>query len=394
MRHTRRHVLLIIETSYSFGRAVLAGINDYVVSHEPWSITLDLRGLMMPTPEWLVDWDGDGVISRSSDPRLAESAHAKNRPTIDLTDFRSDLPLPRIWANHDAIGKMAGEHFLERGFTQFAFCGFSDHIWSRGRRAGFLRTVGDVDPSPRILETTWDTSALRPWEQEREVLAEFLTSLPKPIGLLACNDVRAQQILDVCRELLIAVPEEVAVLGVDDDEILCRFCDPPLSSVVPNSYTIGYEAARALDQLMRGESLDWTQRSIDPLRIVTRQSTDIMAIEDPLIASAVRQIRQRACQGLTIAEILQEIPLSRSVLERRFRKFLGHSPQAEIRQVKIKRVKQLLTESDLTLERIANLTGFEHPEYLNVLFRREVGETPGRYRNQFRQDNGRYDYRF
>lgn len=389
----RRHVLLIIETAYSFGRAVLAGINDYVVSHEPWSITLDLRGLMMPTPEWLANWDGDGVISRSSDPQLVKSAHARNLPTIDLTDFRSDLGLPRIWANSNAIGQMAATHFIERGFTKFAFCGFSDHIWSRNRRDGFARGISPLDPSPEIFETTWDPTALRPWEPEREKLAEWLRKLPKPVGLLACNDVRGQQVLDVCRELLIAVPEEVAVLGVDDDEILCRFCDPPLSSIVPNAHTIGFEAARALDTLMRGEPLGWTEQSIDPLRVVTRQSTDILAIEDPLIARAVRQIRQGACQGLTIADMLREIPLSRSVLERRFRKFLGHSPQAEIRKVKIKRVKQLLTESDLTLERIANLTGFEHPEYLNVLFRREVGETPGRYRNQFRQDNGRYDYR-
>lgn len=389
----RPHVLLIVETAYSFGRALLAGINDYVVSHEPWSITFDFRGLMLPTPKWLAEWSGDGIISRSSDPKLVNSVRARNIPTIDLTDFRDDLGLPRIWADHQAIGRMAAAHFLERGFSKFAFCGFSDHLWSKGRRDGFLNAVRPLDPSPRVFESPWNPADFQPWDKERADLADWLLKLPKPIALLACNDVSGQLILDVCREHSLAVPEEIAVLGVDDDEILCRFCDPSLSSVVPNSYTIGYEAASALDQLMRGQPLAWSERTIPPLRVVTRQSTDILAIDDPIIAQAVHQIRQYACTGLTIPDVLAKIPLSRSVLERRFRKFLGHSPQAEIRKVKIQRVKQLLTESDLTLERIASLTGFEHPEYLNVLFRREVGETPGRYRSRLQRDRNQFEYR-
>lgn len=377
----RRHVLLIIETAYAYGRSVLAGINDYMVAHEPWSVSLDLRGLMVPSPPWLGDWVGDGIISRSSDQELVHAVTRRGLPTIDLTDIDRDVGLPHIWTDHYAVGEVAAGHLLERGFTRFAFCGFSGHEWSDRRRIGFERGVAHVD-IPAVFETPWIPSATRPWESERQELYDWIQSLPRPVGILACNDVRGQHILDVCRSLEVAVPEEVAVIGVDDDELLCQFCDPPLSSVVPNAERIGFEAAEALDTLMRGHSLDWTERIVPPIGVVTRQSTDVLAIDDPQIAAAVRLIRERACSGLTVAEVLREIPLSRSVLERRFRKHLGRSPQAEIRNVQLKRVKQLLRESDLTLDRIAGLTGFEHPEYLSVVFRREIGQTPGNYRSE------------
>lgn len=374
-----QHVLLIVETAYAYGRNVLAGINDYMVAHEPWSVTLDLRGLMVPSPPWLGDWVGDGVISRSSDQALVDAVTRRGLPTIDLTDIERNSGLPHIWTDHYAVGEVAAAHLLERGFTNFAFCGFMGHEWSKRRRIGFERQVAHVDV-PVVFETPWLPSATRPWESERQDLSDWIQGLPRPIGILACNDVRGQHILDVCRTLQVAVPEEVAVIGVDDDELLCQFCDPPLSSVVPNAERIGYEAAEALDSLMRGEALDWTERIIPPTGVVTRQSTDVLAIDDSQVAAAVRLIRQKACSGLSVAEVLKEVPLSRSVLERRFRKHLGRSPQAEIRNVQLKRVKQLLRESDLTLDRIAALTGFEHPEYLSVFFRRELGQTPGSYR--------------
>ena len=382
----RRQVLLIVETAYAYGRAVLRGINGYLVAHESWSVSLDLRGLMMHPPSWLDAWSGDGVISRSSDPGMAELVRRRGLPAIDLTDVRGDLGLPRIWTDHPAVGQVAAMHLLERGFTRFGFCGFTGHEWSALRRAGFLKATAGVDPHVSVFETPWDPRVTRPIDEGHSELCDWIAGLPKPVGIMASNDFRGQHVLDACRRLGLAVPEEVAVIGVDDDELLCRLCDPPLSSVVPDAERIGYEAAAALDALMRGESLGWEELVVPPSGVVTRQSTDVLAIDDPLVAAAVRLIRQRACSGLSVDDVLREIPLSRSVLERRFRKHLGRSPQAEIRQVRLKRVKQLLVESDLTLDRIAGLTGFEHPEYLSVVFRREAGETPGRYRARLRTE--------
>ena len=186
--------------------------------------------------------------------------------------------------------------------------------------------------------------------------------------------------LDACAREDIAVPEEVAVIAVDNDELLCGLSNPPLSSVIPNPQRIGYEAAELLDRLMSKEASDHDNIEIPPLGIASRQSSDILAIEDPDVAAALRYIREHACHGITVHDVLDHVPVSRSWLERNFRKRLNRSPQAEIRNVQIKQCKALLATTDLSLERIAGLTGFEHPEYLSVVFKRETGQPPGQYR--------------
>ncbi len=176
------------------------------------------------------------------------------------------------------------------------------------------------------------------------------------------------------------MPDEVAVIGVDNDQVICDFCEPPLSSVIPAAERIGFEAAGMLDRLMRGEKLENRHVRIKPLGVAARQSTDVMAIDDSEVVAALKLIRERACAGLSVNEILQSVPIARSSLERRFRKSVGRSPQAEIRSVQLKRARQLLCETDLPLAQIASLTGFKHSEYFSVVFKREVGQTPGQYR--------------
>ncbi len=199
---------------------------------------------------------------------------------------------------------------------------------------------------------------------------------------MCCNDLRGQQTLDACRRGEQFVPEAVAVIGVDNDEVLCALCDPPLSSVVPNAERVGYEAAALLDRLMQGERSESSEILIAPRGIETRQSTDVLAIDDSLVAAAVKCIRERACQGLTVDEVLRQVPLSRSMLEKRFRRYLQQTPQEAIRSVQIKRVKQLLLETDLPLEAISHLAGFKHVEYMSVVFKRETAQTPGRFRRE------------
>jgi LacI family transcriptional regulator len=176
----------------------------------------------------------------------------------------------------------------------------------------------------------------------------------------------------------------VAVLGVDNDEILCDLAEPPLSSVVPNTRRIGYEAAAMLDRLMAGEPAPTGPTLIEPLAVMTRQSTDVLAVGDRDVAAAIRYIREHACEGISVNDVLAAVPLSRSVLERRFTRILGHTPKEEISRVRLRRIKQLLAETDLPLARIATMTGFEHPEYLNVMFKGKTGDTPGEYRENTR----------
>ncbi|OAI39489.1 XylR family transcriptional regulator [Planctomycetaceae bacterium SCGC AG-212-D15] len=375
----------MVETSLVYGRNLLRGIIRYLRSHEPWSVFFELREHGATPPTWLKEWRGDGIISRPTSPDLARLFRKKRIPVVDLNDVYEGLGLPYIGSDDHAIGRVAAEHLLERGFRRFAFCGFTEHAWSRRRGAGFTAAIADAGELSPAYESPWGGPAAHPWEKEQKVIGDWLAHLPRPVGVLACNDMRGQHVLDACQRVGLAVPEEVAVIGVDDDVLLCELCDPPLSSVVPNPERIGYEAAALLDRLMAGEKsadLDNAERFIEPLGVTPRQSTDVLAIDDPHVAAAVRFIREHACSGATVGDVLTHVPLSRTILERRFRKYLGRSPQAEIRSVQLKRVKQLLAETDLRLERIAELAGYEHPEYLSVVFKRETGETPGEYRRQ------------
>jgi LacI family transcriptional regulator len=378
------HVALLVETSQVYGRQLLRGITRYLRSHQRWSVFLEQHELGASPPDWLGSWRGDGIITRVTTPRLAELLLRKKIAVVNLNDIYTGLGLPLIESDHHAIGRLAANHLTERGFRHFAFCGFAEHAWSRKRLDGFRETVADAGATCRVYESPWGGPKAHPWEQEQKEIGAWLQSLPRPVGVLACNDMRGQHVLDACKRVNLSVPEVAAVIGVDDDAVLCELCDPPLSSVVPNPERIGYEAAALLDRLMAGETSQRDEQRIEPVGVTTRQSTDVLAIDDPHVATAVRYIREHACQGATVAEVLKQVPLSRTVLERQFRKYLGRSPQAEIRAVQLKRVRQLLAETDLRLARVAELAGYEHPEYLNVVFKRETGLTPGQYRRQIK----------
>lgn len=374
--------MLIVETSMEYGREVLRGISDYVVEHRSWSMYVDLRELIIDPPKWIDTWQGDGIISRSTTPELAERFRKSGIPTVDLSDIYGDLGLPHIWTDHRMVGEMAATHLLERGFRHFGYCSFTGHDWAQRRLDGFRAALHDAGHTTEVFESPWEATRSKSWEDQQREISDWISELPRPLGVFACNDMRGQHVLDVCRRLDVSVPEEIAVIGVDDDELLCGMCDPPLSSVMPNPRKIGYEAAALLDRQMAGAPAHPYEQIIPPLGITTRQSTDVLAIEDPQIASAVNFIRQHACKGISVKDVLKQIPLSRSVLERRFRKYVKRSPQSEIRNQQIKRIKQLLMETDLALDRIAELTGFQHPEYMSVVFKRETGDTPGNFRKQ------------
>lgn len=377
----RQSVAVIVETSGSYGREILGGIARYLRTHaKNWSMFVDERELSAEAPPWLSRWRGDGIICRPMTPALVELFQRRGIPAIDLNDQHEGLGLPHIWSDMRAIGRRAAEHLLERGFRNFAFCGFRDELWSELRRQGFTEAIAQPRLRCEAYASPWRGRRAREWQQEHAALKRWLRGLPRPLAVMACNDLRAQHVLDAARALGLAVPEELAVIGVDDDYPFCDLCDPPLSSVVPNAQRIGYQAAETLDGLMAGEPSAAQEILVEPLGITTRQSTDILAIDDPAIAAAVRLIRERACDGLRVSELVKRVALSRPVLERRFRKHLSRSPQAEIRRVQITRAKRLLVETDLPLKSIASMAGFVHPEYLSVVFKRDTGITPGAYR--------------
>jgi len=380
-------VALIIESSVSYGRSILQGIARYTSSHHRWSVYFEQHELGTPPPAWLASSHWDGILCRPTDPALARRLKLMKVPAVDLNDLYENLKLPWVGSNHRAIGAFGASHFVERGFRNFAFCGFSDELWAAQRRDGFRAAVGKENPAIPVYESPWRGSNVSRWDLEIKRIGAWLAGLPKPIGVMACNDARALHLLDACQQAGLLVPEEVAVVGVDNEEIFCELCNPALSSVVPDPERIGYQAAELLDQMMSGHSPSSRRILIDPVRVVTRRSSDTLAIKDRTVAAAIRYINEQALHGCSVSDVSKCVRASRSFLERKFRQHLQRSPQAEIRRVQGSRIKQLLTETNFTLEKISELSGFEHPEYMSVVFKRLYAQTPGQYRKQVRSSN-------
>lgn len=373
----RPAVALLIETSNAYARGLLAGIVRYARElHPPWSIRLVEQGRGDPPPAWLRDWKGDGIVARIETQTIARAVKSTGLPVVDVSAARHVPGVPWVETDDKAIAKLAAEHLLERGFRHFGFCGEPGFNWSNWREAAFVRSLSASGHRCDVFETS---SRVRR-ANEREALARWITRLPKPAGVMACYDIRAQQLLDACRDAGVAVPDEVAVIGVDNDELLCDLSMPPLSSVVPDSRRAGYEAARLLDQLLAGRKVPTEPVLVPPLGVATRQSTDVLAIDDRDIAQAIRFIREHACDGIAVCDVLRVISLSRRAFEKRFLDRLGRTPHQEILRLKIARAEQLLTETDLSLAAIAERTGFRHAEYLSVAFKRATGCTPGQRR--------------
>lgn len=377
---TRRSVALLVETSNSYARGVLEGIAQYVRHHDRWSIFLPEQERGGRPPQWLGRWKGDGIIARIETDESAAALRKTNLPIVDVSAARHLPGIPWVETDDAAIAELGVKHLLDRGFRNLAFCGDPGFNWSNWRRDRFRTFAEAASVEPHIFDSLSRNDPQYSWNREKQRLAKWLHGLPFPVGILACYDIQAQKILEICRELDIAVPEEVAVLGVDNDELLCELADPPLSSIICNTRRTGYEAAALLNRMMNGEPVDAAPVLVTPLGIQTRQSTDILAIDDPDVAAALRYLRENALRGINVADVVRQVPLSRRVLESRFRKILGRSPHEELTHLKLDRIKELLCETDLSLSEIAKRTGFDHDEYMSVFFRNAEGVPPGQYR--------------
>jgi LacI family transcriptional regulator len=383
----RPRVALLVESSRAYGRGVLLGVAKFVRAHDPWSVFFQDLNLCDDTPDWLKHWKGEGIITRLENADIVRVIQRLKVPAVYLRHVRPAAKTPCVLTDNPAVSRLCFEHLKERGFRHFAFCGFNGADYSDERRDAFVKLVEDAAlhchvytdaaPSPKGNTAKYEGLGLKDGDQ----VASWIQSLPKPVGMMACNDMRGQQVLDACRALRVMVPEEVAVVGVDNDEVICTLSEPPLSSVVPDTERIGYEASVLLAQMMAGGGPPTNSKVfIEPTGIITRRSTEVLAMEDRQIAAVARFIREHACEGIDVSDVLRVAPLSRSTLDRRFIQIMGHSPKDEILRVRLNRAKQLLTETDFSQALIAEKVGFEHVEYLSRIFKKRVGKTPSEYR--------------
>jgi LacI family transcriptional regulator len=296
-----------------------------------------------------------------------------------LVEFESD---------DKRVGEQAAKHFLEKGYRQFAFVG-SDITCSHLRAAGFRSEIERAGFSCALLDQEFESTFKgRGWDNlDREgQLVNWLNTLQRPLALLACNDIRARAIAQVCRNQGIRVPEDIAILGVDNDDLECTLSDPPLSSVVIPWRRIGYEAAAMLDRILDGDGQIQPQEiTIPPVGVVERQSTDSISVSDPDVAAAVRYIRQHAHERTSVDDILREVPIGRRSLEKRFRAVLKRSPLDEIRRVHIERAKQLLAMTELSIPEVARASGFGGSTWFSEAFHAQAGQSPAQYRKRFQR---------
>lgn len=393
-RPERRRVVLLVDTSRSYGREIVRGVGRYQRECGDWAITYKPHGLSEPTPPWLREARPDGVLARVGHVGLARAIQKLGVPAVDLRGVVAETGLPSIGVDHRRVAQLAAEHLLERGFTQFGFCGLPrgvhphmdelcDEFVAQVTQAGCYCQVFLARRGPRRGEA-WERqqNRLTQWRDQQRRISQWLAALPKPVAVMACYDDRALQVLDACRRAGVAVPEQVAVISADNDEYLCELAIPSLTSIDENAARIGYQAAALLDALMDGQPPPTTRLLVPPRGVVVRQSTDLLAIEDQQVARAMRFVREHACHGIRPRDVVAQVPLSRVALAARFKAAVGRTIGAEIQRVQIRRVQELLAKTDLPIKQITHRAGFRYVEYMTRLFHRWTGQTPAEFRQQ------------
>ena len=378
---TPRRVALLVETAVAPRRRMLAGVARYVREHRPWAIYLKPYGVEKSLDSWLRAWQGDGIIAAVAELE-ADVVKDFGIPIVDVVGLYRGENVPLVHANDASVGGLGAEHLLERGFHNFAFVEYP-FIWSTGRRAGFEKFIHAHGFHCVVYRLDYPQAGLGGpefWEKQQQGLVQWIRSLPKPVGVMTSTDLMGQQFLEACQRAAVAVPEQVAVIGADNDELICNLCLPPLSSVIINDAQRGYQAAAVLDQLMAGKPPPREPVYVEPSGVVSRASSDILAIEDEVIAAAIRYVRDHACDGISVDDVVRAVPLSRSVLERRFRRVVGRTVNDEIVRVRLNRAVELLSATELELKVIAQKAGFGSPSYMGAVFREKLGRTPGSYR--------------
>ncbi|TWT31098.1 Xylose operon regulatory protein [Posidoniimonas corsicana] len=379
-------VALLVETARAFGREFLRGIARYSREHGPWSFHISPGDYEQVVPK-MKQWGGTGIIARIPNERVARQVLAAGVPTIaiGLTDeqLAEDSPLhllSEVSSDPAEVSRIAAEHLLERQLRNLAYVGSSDRGWSSRRELAYREFLNKEGIEPFVYRSP-TRKRDQQWEHEQTILAEWIKSLPTPVGLFACDDDRGREVLEACALAGRRVPEDVSVVGVDNDEVFCDLADPPLSSVALNIETAGYRAAALLDQMMSGRRTSSQAITVEALNVVTRRSSEIIAVEDEDISSALSIIHSTQGRDVTVKMLVDELAISRRSLEKRFRTIVGRSILEEIQRARLEHSKRLLLNTSYSVSRVSRLAGFGSVGYFIQFFKKRVGMTPIQYRS-------------
>jgi len=379
MSRSIKHVAVILPDEPGYSNRVRRGMGLYALKTECW--TFEFMWGFEEAAETLKRHKPDGIIV---DPRWYQWISRLNRldvPLVTVTKVPGEPEANYVGVDEPAVGRMAAGYFRKSGYTNLGFCGYPNNFYSEGREEGFRDELAGTGVKLQLFKELFDTNE-QAYQGELK-LRQWIDTLSKPVAIFACHDALALRLLQICRYANIRVPYDVAILGVDNREDLCEFSHPPLSSIDTGPERIGYEAAVLLDKLIHSESAPSSPVLIPPLEVVTRQSTDVMAVYDEIMIESLQFIRDNAARPIGVEDILRVVPAGRRKLERLFRKTLGRSPLSEIRRQHVERAKRLLSQTDMSMYEIAKACGFPHGPHMAKVFRSETGMTPTQYRKQF-----------
>lgn len=377
-----KRIALLIETSRSYGRDLLRGIKRFSVEHGGWSLFVEVRDLESAPPAWLQNWDGDGIITRSGSAAIASAVRRVGVPAVELRSQTRSNDLPFVGVDNAAVSETVYQHLRECGLQHFGVFALHTEAFFVERQDSFRQLVQKDGFCLHEFVQAGVTERPSRWERQQQRLMEWLQDLPKPIGILACTDQLGCWLLDACRRAGLRVPDEVAVVGVEDDETLTEMSSPPLSSVRLDGEGAGYRAAEILRQRIRRPNTRPKTVLLPPLKLSRRRSTELVATEDPHLATAIRLLRDQACSGIRVDDVLAHVPLSRTALERGCRRVTGRSPNQEIVHAKIRHACELLEATEMTLDEVAMRCGFSTTPYFAKVFRTLLDVTPGRFRSE------------
>jgi LacI family transcriptional regulator len=381
-------VALLVETARGFGRNFLRGIARYSELYGPWDFLIRAGDFEQFVPK-IQRWGGTGIIARITSERMGRQILKCGLPTIALglsdEQLRRGSPLAHlnnVGSKPSQIAQIAVDYFRDRCFTQFAYVGVPERPWSIGRETEYVRALGRRGIVPHVYVRPRSVRARR-WEHEQTYMAQWLNQLPKPIGVFVCNDDRGREVLEACLLARVRVPEDVAVLGVDNDTVFCELAQPPLSSIELNAESAGFQAAKLLDAMMDGQCISHQQIDVEAVGVVGRRSTEAVAVNDPALSKALRFIHENRGAPISVVDVIEHVGISRRGLENRFRESLKRGILDEIQNVRLDESKRLLRESSLSITYVALSAGFTTTTYFSEFFRQRVGMTPREYRNKF-----------
>lgn len=389
-RKSHARVLLLQRKDSGYCRAVMFGALRYVESKGlNWNIqhAPPTREVIDP----LLDWKPDGVIAHTTDPDFTESLLATGVTVVSTTYAIPGLPIPVFDVDHQQVGRIAADYFLERGYEHFAFFGSGESLFSTERERGFrerLLSRNEYEVSSFHAEVLPLPLPGASWAELDREAGDWLRALPKPIAVLVSNDSAARRLLELCHRMELSVPGEVAVLGVDNDESECRMATPTLSSISLPSERIGFLAAERLNELLSGEKKkrkkEESPHLIEPLYCIARQSTDAQATDDPVVRRALNAIREGITEGVSVGELAGKVGVSRRLLERKFKTQLDSTILEQIHRAHIDLAKRMLMETDLPVNVIADRCGLQSTRRLNMVFKKVTQTTPREMRRKMR----------